>query len=131
MDINYWLLAIIIVILIVTRFLPVKGITNITTTEAKKKFNQKNIQFLDVRTPGEYNRSHQVPFRNIPLYELTQRMNELDKSKEIVVICQSGIRSSKAARVLKKQGFNQIFNVKGGMSAWKRNEKNNDTANEG
>ncbi|GIO28701.1 rhodanese-like domain-containing protein [Ornithinibacillus bavariensis] len=120
MELNYWLLAIVIVILIVTRFIPVKGITNITPTEAKEKFKQKNVQFIDVRTPGEYTRNHQLPFRNIPLYELTQRVNELNKTKDVVVICQSGIRSSKAARVLKKHGFNQIFNVKGGMSAWKR-----------
>jgi rhodanese-related sulfurtransferase len=120
MDINVWLLIACIVILIVTRFIPVKGIINITTHEAKAKFAEKNLQFIDVRTPGEYTRNHQRPFRNIPLYELTQRLSELDKNKDIVVICQSGIRSSKASRVLKRKGFTQIYNVKGGMSAWNR-----------
>jgi rhodanese-related sulfurtransferase len=123
MDFNVWLLLVCIVVLIVTRFIPVKGITNITTYEAKSKFKEKKVQFIDVRTPGEYNRNHQTPFRNIPLYELTQRLTELDKDKDVVVICQSGIRSSKAARVLKRKGFTQIYNVKGGMGAW--NKQNN------
>lgn len=120
MEWNQWIILVLIVLLIVTRYMPVKGITNITVQDAKKKFDERNIQFIDVRTPGEYNRHHQIPFRNIPLYELTARTGELDKSKDVVVICQSGIRSSKAARVLKRRGFTQIYNVKGGMSAWKK-----------
>jgi rhodanese-related sulfurtransferase len=113
MEMNEWLLIACIVILIVTRFIPVKGITNITTFEAKAKIAEKNMQFIDVRTPGEYTRDHKKPFRNIPLYELTQRLTDLDKNKGVVVICQSGIRSAKAARVLKRKGFTQIYNVKG------------------
>ena len=128
MDFNVWLLLACVVVLIVTRIMPVKGITNITTDEAKSKFNEKNVQFIDVRTPGEYSRFHQMPFRNIPLYELTQRLTELDRNKDVVVICQSGIRSSKAARVLKRKGFAQIYNVKGGMGAWKRNMNENTVA---
>jgi len=128
MGINEWLLIACIVILIATRFIPVKGITNITTYEAKAMFTEKNLQFIDVRTPGEFTRNHQRPFRNIPLYELTQRLTELDKQKDIVVICQSGIRSSKAARVMKRKGFTQIYNVKGGMSAWNRSMNENKAA---
>ncbi|MEN2768422.1 rhodanese-like domain-containing protein [Ornithinibacillus xuwenensis] len=128
MELNHWIIVMLIVLLIVTRFLPVKGITNITIQEVKEKLSKNNIQFIDVRTPGEYRRNHQVPFQNIPLYELTSRTNELNKSLEIVVICQSGIRSSKASRVLKKRGFNQISNVKGGMSAWNKSEPKKMTA---
>ncbi|WP_047984269.1 rhodanese-like domain-containing protein [Ornithinibacillus californiensis] len=128
MGFHEWLIIILIVILIVTRFMPVKGIKNITTMDAKDKLQEKHVQLIDVRTPGEYNRNHQKPFRNIPLYELTQRLTELDKSKDIVVICQSGLRSSKAARVLKRKGFTQIYNVKGGLGAWKRNENKTEAA---
>jgi rhodanese-related sulfurtransferase len=128
MESNQWIIIILIVLLILTRFIPVKGITNITTMEARKKRNEKNVQFVDVRTPGEYNRNHVKPFRNIPLYELTARLSELDPSKEVVVICQSGIRSSKAARVLKRKGFSNIANVKGGMSAWNKQIEENSTA---
>lgn len=113
-----WLIIIGIIWFVLGRFMPAKGIENITTQEAKHKFEDKNVQFVDVRTPGEYKRNHRKPFRNIPLYELTKQATTLDKDQEVVVICQSGMRSMKAARMLKKQGFGKISNVKGGMGAW-------------
>ncbi|MDY0396077.1 rhodanese-like domain-containing protein [Virgibacillus halophilus] len=113
-----WIIVLAIIIYIASRFMPVKGIENITATQAKQKCKDKNVQFIDVRTPGEYQRNHRKPFQNIPLYELKQRSSDLSKDRETVVICQSGLRSAKAAKILKKQGFRNISNVKGGMSAW-------------
>lgn len=111
-------LVIIIIVFAWSRFAPVKGISNISTHEAKNKMNDKDVQFIDVRTPGEYKANHRKPFKNIPLPKLPQQTEKLDKNKEIVVICQSGMRSMKAAKLLKKQGFGKISNVKGGMGAW-------------
>ncbi|GIO26900.1 rhodanese-like domain-containing protein [Ornithinibacillus bavariensis] len=98
--------------------MPVKGITNISVQEAKDKFKDNNVQFIDVRTPSEYKADHRKPFKNIPLANLLSKIDTLNKEKEVVVICQSGIRSAKAAKVLKKQGFQKVYNVRGGMSAW-------------
>lgn len=112
------ILLILIIVFLVNRFIPVKGITNISVQEAKDKFKDNNVQFIDVRTPGEYKANHRKPFKNIPLSNLASKTDSLDKEKEIVVICQSGMRSAKAAKILKKQGFQKIYNVKGGMSAW-------------
>ncbi|MCP8617680.1 rhodanese-like domain-containing protein [Salirhabdus salicampi] len=94
--------------------MPVKGVSHITSKEAK----DKKVQFVDVRTQGEYRSNHRKPFRNIPLHTLKNRLGELQKDKEVVVICQSGVRSMKAAKILKKHGFKHITNVKGGMSSW-------------
>lgn len=103
---------------VVYRFMPVKGVMNISVQEAKDKFKETNVQFIDVRTPGEYKSNHRKPFKNIPLSHLASKIGTLDQEKEVVVICQSGMRSAKAAKMLKKQGFEKIYNVKGGMSAW-------------
>lgn len=113
-----WIFLLIVVVFFANRFLPVKGITNISTQEAKDKFKNSDVQFIDVRTPGEYKTNHRKPFINIPLNHLSSKIDALDKEKEVVVICQSGMRSAKAAKMLKKQGFEKIYNVKGGMSAW-------------
>lgn len=113
-----WILIVIIVAFLVYRFLPVKGITNISVQEAKNKFKDNNVQFIDVRTPGEYKANHRKPFKNIPLSNLPSKIDKLDKEKEVVVICQSGMRSARAAKLLKQHGFQKIYNVKGGMSAW-------------
>ncbi|MYL32191.1 rhodanese-like domain-containing protein [Pontibacillus yanchengensis] len=103
---------------VISRFMPVKGIANTTPAEVKNRTKEKNVQFIDVRTPREYKTNHQKPFKNIPLGDIATRSSELDKDKEVIVLCQSGMRSMKAAKALKKQGFKHITNVKGGLGAW-------------
>jgi rhodanese-related sulfurtransferase len=49
---------------------------------------------------------------------LKQRVHELSKDKEVIVVCQSGMRSNQASKLLKKLGFTQVTNVIGGMNAW-------------
>lgn len=108
----------IIAIFVVQRLLPTKGVRQITIAELKKELQDKGKQFIDVRTPGEYKGNHIRNFKNIPLHQLSQKANQLSKDKEVVVICQSGMRSNKASKMLKKLGFQKVTNVKGGMSAW-------------
>jgi rhodanese-related sulfurtransferase len=98
--------------------LPTKGVRQISTAELKNELNDKNKQYIDVRTPGEFSGNHIKGFKNIPLHQLNGKANTLSKDKEVIVICQSGMRSNKASKVLKKLGFTQVTNVKGGMSAW-------------
>ena len=118
MGILQWIFIILIVLFVINRFVPKKGITNITVQEAKDKFKDKSVQFIDVRTPGEYKANHRPQFKNIPLSSLLSKIDKLDKDKDIVVICQSGMRSAKAAKMLKKQGFQKVYNIIGGISAW-------------
>lgn len=99
-------------------FAPVRGIKTITTAELKSELNKNGKQYIDVRTPNEFQANRIKGFKNIPLHELQKRANELSKEKEVLIICQSGMRSSKASKILKKLGFKHITNVKGGMSAW-------------
>lgn len=114
-----WVIILMIAAFVIGRLLSNRGITNITVEQAKGKFQDRNIQFIDVRTPGEYKSNHRPQFKNIPLSALPGRTNKLDKDKEVVVICQSGMRSARAAKILRKQGFQKVYNVKGGMNAWK------------
>ncbi|WP_085993135.1 rhodanese-like domain-containing protein [Oceanobacillus senegalensis] len=118
MGVIEWIILILIIGVLVNHFMPVKGISNISVQEAKNKFKENSVQFIDVRTPGEYKANHCKPFKNIPLSNLASKLDKLDKKEEVVVICQSGMRSAKAAKILKKHGFKKISNVKGGMNAW-------------
>lgn len=113
-----WIIVIFLVWFVFNRFVPVKGITNITVQEAKDKFSDRTVQFIDVRTAGEFHTNHRPPFKNIPLHDLPNKMDNLKKENEVVVVCQSGMRSMKAAKMLKKHEFHSISNVKGGMGAW-------------
>ncbi|WML44731.1 rhodanese-like domain-containing protein [Neobacillus sp. PS3-40] len=105
--------------LLVWRLRPVKGVRNITTTELKNELGNKDKQYIDVRTPGEFKSKSIKTFKNIPLDQLSTKASSLSMEKEVVIICQSGMRSTKAAKMLKSLGFTKITNVKGGMSAWR------------
>ncbi|MDD9150257.1 MULTISPECIES: rhodanese-like domain-containing protein [unclassified Sporolactobacillus] len=112
------ILGLIIVWLIFKRTGPIKGVRNITTEELRRELKNKGKQFIDVRTPAEYKGNHIREFRNVPLNQLPQKLDQFSKDKEIVVICQSGMRSARASKILKRNGFEKITNVKGGMNAW-------------
>lgn len=105
---------------IIKRIIPTKGVRQISTTDLKNELKDKNKQFVDVRTPGEFKGNNIKGFKNLPLQQLAQKAEkELSKDKEVVVICQSGMRSQNATKILKKLGFTNVTNVKGGMSAWR------------
>ncbi|TKD66429.1 rhodanese-like domain-containing protein [Pseudalkalibacillus hwajinpoensis] len=98
---------------------PGKNVKTITSEEAKAKFNDRNVQFIDVRTKGEYKGQKVKQFKNMPLHELGNRAKELDPNKEVIVLCQSGMRSGKACSELKRQGFTNVSNVRGGLNMWR------------
>lgn len=73
-----------------------------------------SITLLDTRTPMEYSMGHVKGFINIPVDELRERIGELDKRKPVYVICQSGLRSYIACRILAGNGFD-CYNFSGGF----------------
>ena len=74
----------------------------------------ENVTLLDTRTPTEYSRGHVEGFINIPVDELRERLSELDSSKPVYVICQSGLRSYIATRILAGNGLD-CYNFAGGF----------------
>ena len=75
---------------------------------------RKDVILLDTRTPFEYMRGRADGFINIPLDDLRKRLGELDKTKKIYVMCQSGLRSYLATRILTQNGFD-AYNFAGGF----------------
>ena len=109
-------IIILVIAFIAWRMMPTKGVKSISTEQLKSILNDKDNVFIDVRTPGEYKGRNIRQFKNIPL---GSDLSKLPNNKEIVVICQSGMRSSQACKQLKKLGYEKITNVRGGMSAWR------------
>ena len=95
--------------------------TDITAEEAHRMFeeNPAQIIFLDVRSEEEYNAEHILEAKLIPLPELESRIGELDAGKKIIVYCQTGVRSRTASETLVQQGFPHIYNMLGGINAWR------------
>lgn len=85
----------------------------VDTISVEELKNKENPYILDVRTVEEYNLSHIDGAINIPLDELRENLEKLDKSKEIIVHCHSGLRSYLACRILQQKGYN-VKNLIGG-----------------
>ncbi len=75
-------------------------------------------QVLDVREPREFERQHLEGAVLIPLGELSDRLEEIDYTRPAVFVCQIGERSSRAVKALREAGFNETYNLEGGMIAW-------------
>ncbi|MDX8382927.1 MAG: rhodanese-like domain-containing protein [Ghiorsea sp.] len=75
--------------------------------------------FLDVRTQGEYDAGHVPGALHIPIQSLAMRLNEVPKDKRLYVYCESGVRSTKASKLLAAHGFSQVENVKASMAGWR------------
>ena len=73
-----------------------------------------SVTLLDTRTVGEFRRGHIEGFQNIPVDELRERIHEIPPGKPVYVICQSGLRSYIATRILEGYGF-EAYNFAGGF----------------
>ena len=92
------------------------------TLEATRLMNQASTLVLDIRDDKDFAAGHLPRARHIPLPDLEKRAAEIQKFKDkpVLVTCRNGNRSSAAARVLKKLGFSNVFQLKGGLVAWEQ-----------
>jgi molybdopterin/thiamine biosynthesis adenylyltransferase/rhodanese-related sulfurtransferase len=98
---------------------PVAAEGDITVEELHQRLERGETPFiLDVRNPEEYQICRLPGSQLVPLPELGQRLGELDRGREMVVHCKSGMRSAKAIGVLRQHGFTKLRNLKGGILAW-------------
>lgn len=100
----------------------VAGVAEVDTLEAVQLINQQDALLLDVREDSEYESGHIPNSRHIPAGRIGDRLKELEKfkGKPVVVLCRSGNRSTAACSLLKKQGFNDVRSLKGGIEAWQQ-----------
>ena len=95
---------------------------NVSPAFAEKKFNKKKVVVLDVRTTQEFNEGHLPNAVHIDVMDsvaFVQQAGKLKKGKTYLVYCKSGRRSAKAATIMEQQGFRHIWNMEGGITAWK------------
>ncbi len=95
---------------------------SISTLQATLLINQQNALVLDVREAAEYEKGHMLNARNIAFGELEARAAEIEKhkAKPVIVACDDGNRSGRAATALRKRGFEQVFTLSGGIGAWRQ-----------
>jgi len=96
------------------------GFTEVSVSDAVRLMNQEDALALDVREDSEFRDGHIVNAKSIPLGVLEGRLKEIESHKEkaVVVYCRTGQRAAKAGAILQRQGFKNIYKLKGGMLAW-------------
>ncbi len=92
-------------------------VPEISVQELKAKMDNGSINVLDVREPYEYEIAN-IGAPLIPLNELPQRYEELDRDQPLAIHCRSGARSANAVKLLQERGFENVYNVEGGILAW-------------
>ena len=100
--------------------------TSLTADEFEKAISKDSVQILDVRTPGEYTSGH---IKNTLLAnwndkdEFDRRISFIDKNKPVYVYCLAGGRSAAAAEKMRALGFKNVYELTGGINAWKAADK--------
>ncbi|WP_299215128.1 rhodanese-like domain-containing protein [uncultured Aquimarina sp.] len=92
----------------------------------KEKVIHKDIQFVDIRTPKEYNAGYIDDAINISIADKEKfivAFQKLDKEKPVYIYCYSGWRSHRAAKLLVTLGFDKIYDFKGGYKVWSEHQK--------
>jgi len=122
---DHWLLFLALLVtstlLVLTSVRPkLLGYSELNVAESVHFMNCDEGVTLDVRDKNEFEEAHLLNALNIPQSELEQRITELDayRSEPILVYCRTGQRSAKAAVLLKRQGFDPVYKMSGGMLAW-------------
>lgn len=89
------------------------------------KMNNEEVVIIDVREAPEFVDSHIEQAINIPLSKFKDELPKLEqyKTKPVIITCQNGARSASAGRQLTKAGFNKIYSLTGGMTAWEEEYK--------
>ena len=90
-----------------------KGLKQWHLSDLEQLFQHKDVTLLDTRTPKEFSQGHIEGFTNIPVDELRERISEIPVEKPVYVICQSGLRSYIATRILEGYGY-EAYNFAGG-----------------
>ncbi|PYK17712.1 MAG: molybdenum cofactor biosynthesis protein MoeB [Verrucomicrobia bacterium] len=95
------------------------AIPGMSPHELKRRMDTGDpFELIDVREPFEFEIARIAGAKLIPLGEIAERLDELEREKPIIVHCHSGKRSAQAVRLLQQHGFAKIYNLEGGIDAW-------------
>lgn len=90
----------------------------ITVSELKKLKDEKaDFQLIDVREEHEVEIAH-IGGEHIPMGEVMENLDKISKNKQVIVHCRSGARSAAICQALEKEGFTNVYNLKGGIIAY-------------
>ena len=88
---------------------------------AQLKEKNNVVRVIDIRQPAELNSGIIPGAEALPMHTIPLRLGELKQEETLVMVCRSGARSAQACMFLQQQGYDNVFNLRGGMMAWANN----------
>ncbi len=85
---------------------------------AELRENGETIRVIDIRQPAELNSGTIPGAEALPMHIIPLRINEFKRDEKLVMVCRSGARSAQACMFMQQQGYDNVFNLRGGMIAW-------------
>ena len=97
-----------------------RGLKKLSLMDATRLINREDAVIVDVRSDGEFNQGHIVNAVNIPQKSVHEQLSKLDKyrSRPIITTCRNGQTALSVGNTLRKNGFEQVYNLAGGLIAW-------------
>ena len=123
MDIFSTILVSIAALWLIIKLLGVLGRWGIKQISPKELEEKKGMMILDVRSDKEYEQGHIPGAVHVQLADIGDKIKKLKKDKELVVYCRSGNQSIWAIKRLMGMGYKNLYNLKGGYSAWQRTHR--------
>ncbi len=119
---NHWVLfaalGVILGLLTFTLIIGEKG--SVDASAATTMINQRDAAVIDVRPAADFAKGHIINAVNVPMNGFKKQTGSLSRFKDgpVIVNCRSGSQSQAACQVLRKEGFGEVYNLKGGIMAW-------------
>jgi rhodanese-related sulfurtransferase len=125
---NWHLFAALIVISLLIGFDTMRrggsGANQVSAVQLPQLINQENAVVVDVCQPEEFRKGHIPAAINIPVDQIKEQLGQLEKFRKkdrpIVLSCRSGQRASRAANMLRKNEFERVYTLSGGLAAWEK-----------
>ncbi|NCA69400.1 MAG: rhodanese-like domain-containing protein [Sphingobacteriia bacterium] len=119
---NHWylFLALVVILGLLTHNIIVGGKGTVDPLQATEMINHQNAMVVDVRPAADFAKGHIINALNIPMNGFKNQIGTLNKhqTRPIIINCRSGAQSAIACGQLRKAGFEQVFNLRGGIMAW-------------
>jgi rhodanese-related sulfurtransferase len=99
-----------------------RGRGGLSAAEATQLINRRNAVVVDLRPAGEYANGHLPSARHLELEELKAKIGQIAKNKAhpVLLVCQNGLQSNKASRIVREAGYTEVHVLQGGVNAWQQ-----------
>lgn len=109
-----------LLLIIIHEFRQARGAAKSLGPTSAVPLMNRGAQLVDVRSVEAFRKGHIINAKNIPAADMADKLDRLEKSTPVIVCCDAGLSSSRVAAQLRREGFEEVYSLAGGIGAWQR-----------